>query len=129
MPILLATNINDTFNFGLMRIAEWVDDYQNYGSGWEFYHVEKIFIEVAQFSPPIGADHIPLFKDLAIKKGVVNPANDDDKYFQWAILAALHPAKDHVDRISNYKRYESELNFENISFPVQADEIILRRFE
>jgi hypothetical protein len=27
MPILPATNINDTFNFGLMKIAEWVDDY------------------------------------------------------------------------------------------------------
>ncbi|GBC15834.2 uncharacterized protein LOC111334103 [Rhizophagus irregularis DAOM 181602=DAOM 197198] len=25
------------------------------------------------------------------EKGVVNPANDDDKCFQWAILAALHP--------------------------------------
>jgi hypothetical protein len=46
MPILPATNINNTFNFRLMRIAEQVDDYQNYGSGWEFYHVEKIFIEV-----------------------------------------------------------------------------------
>jgi hypothetical protein len=129
MPILPVTNINDTFNFGLMRIAERVDDYQNYGSGWDFYYLEKIFIEVTQFQPPTGAGHILLPKDLAMKKGVVNPANDDDKCFQWAILAALHPAKDHVDRISNYKRYEAELNFENISFLVQADEIILRRFE
>jgi hypothetical protein len=46
MPILPATNINDTFNFGLMRIVEWIDGYQNYGSGWEFYHIEKIFVEV-----------------------------------------------------------------------------------
>jgi hypothetical protein len=64
-----------------------------------------------------------------MKKGVINPANDDDKCFQWAILAALHPAKNHVNRISNYKKYESKFNFENISFLVQADEIILRRFE
>jgi hypothetical protein len=54
MPILSATNINDTFNFELMRIAEWVDDYQNYGSGWKFYRVEKIFIEVTQFQPSTG---------------------------------------------------------------------------
>jgi hypothetical protein len=82
MPILPATNINDTFNFGLMRIAERVDDYQNYRSGWDFYRLEKIFIEVTQFQPPTGAGHIPLSKDLAMKKGVVNPANDDDKCFQ-----------------------------------------------
>jgi hypothetical protein len=92
MPILPATNINDTFNFGLMRIAEQVDDYQNYELGWDFYRLEKNFIEVTQFQPPTGAGHIPLPKDLAMKKGVVNPANDDDKCFQWAILAALYPA-------------------------------------
>jgi hypothetical protein len=49
MPILPATNINDTFIFRLMRIAERIDVYQNYGLGWDFYHVEKIFIEVTQF--------------------------------------------------------------------------------
>jgi hypothetical protein len=73
MPILPVTNINDTFNFGLMHIAERIDDYQNYGSDWEFYHVEKIFIEVTQFSPLTGAGYILLPKDLAMKKGVCKP--------------------------------------------------------
>ncbi|GET56481.1 uncharacterized protein LOC114537920 [Rhizophagus irregularis DAOM 181602=DAOM 197198] len=91
MPILPSTDINGTFNFALARIMQKVEDYVNYGSGWEFYRVEKIFIEISQFQPPTGAGHIPLPKDLATKKGVVNPANDDDKCFQWAILAALHP--------------------------------------
>jgi hypothetical protein len=112
MPILLTTNINDTFNFGLMRIAKRIDDYQNYGSDWDFYHAEKIFIEVTQFSPPTGASYILLPKDLAIKKEVVNSAND-----------ALHEVKDHPERVAHYKKYETELNFENISFPVQADEM------
>ncbi|PKY62756.1 hypothetical protein RhiirA4_489812, partial [Rhizophagus irregularis] len=96
---------------------------------WEFYRVEKIFIEISQFQPPTGAGHIPLPKDLATKKGVVNPANDDDKCFQWAILAALHPVEKNAERISKYKEYVNELNFKDIEFPVQADEVILRRFE
>ncbi|CAB4382040.1 unnamed protein product [Rhizophagus irregularis] len=106
-----------------------VEDYVNYGSGWKFYRVEKIFIEISQFQPPTGVGHIPLPKDLATKKGVVNPANDDDKCFQWAILAALHPVEKNAERISKYKEYVNELNFEGIKFPVQADEVILRRFE
>ena len=129
MPILPATNIDDTFNFGLMRIGERVDAYQNYGSGWEFYRVEQIFIEITQFQPPTGAGHIPLPKDLASKKGVVNPANNDSKCFQWAILMALHPVEKNAERIAQYQKYEKELNFKNIEFPVQADEIVLRRFE
>ncbi|CAB4416066.1 unnamed protein product [Rhizophagus irregularis] len=129
MPILLSTDINGTFNLALARIMQKVEDYVNYGSGWEFYRVEKIFIEISQFQPPTGAGHIPLPKDLATKKGVVNPANDDDKCFQWAILAALHPVEKNAERISKYKEYVNELNFEGIKFPVQADEVILRRFE
>ncbi|GBC54430.2 hypothetical protein RIR_jg40582.t1 [Rhizophagus irregularis DAOM 181602=DAOM 197198] len=129
MPILPSTDINGTFNFALARIMQKVEDYVNYGSGWEFYRVEKIFIEISQFQPPTGAGHIPLPKDLAMKKGVVNPANDDDKCFQWAILAALHPVEKNAERISKYKEYVNELNFEGIEFPVQADEVILRRFE
>ncbi|GET52572.1 hypothetical protein RIR_jg8933.t2 [Rhizophagus irregularis DAOM 181602=DAOM 197198] len=129
MPILPSTDINGTFNFALARIMQKVEDYVNYGSGWEFYRVEKIFIEISQFQPPTGAGHIPLPKDLATKKGVVNPANDDDKCFQWAILAALHPVEKNAERISKYKEYVNELNFKGIKFPVQADEVILRRFE
>ncbi|GET63893.1 hypothetical protein RIR_jg29813.t2 [Rhizophagus irregularis DAOM 181602=DAOM 197198] len=105
MPILPSTDINGTFNFALARIMQKVEDYVNYGSGWEFYRVEKIFIEISQFQPPTGAGHIPLPKDLATKKGVVNPANDDDKCFQWEILAALHPVEKNAERISKYKEY------------------------
>ena len=82
MPILPATDINGTFNFALARIMQKVESYTNYGSGWEFHRVEKVFIEISQFQPPTGAGHIPLPKDLAAKKGVVNPANDDNKCFQ-----------------------------------------------
>jgi hypothetical protein len=112
-----------------MCIAEKIDDYQNYGLGWKFYCVEKIFVEVTQFQPPTGASHIKLPKNLAIKKKVVNPANDNDKCFQWAVLVALHEVKDYSERVVHYKKYEGELNFKNISFLIQADEIILRRFE
>jgi hypothetical protein len=59
----------------------------------------------------------------------MNPANDNDKCFQWTVLMVLHEVKDHSERVVYYKKYKGELNFENISFLVQADEIILRRFE
>ncbi|UZO26640.1 uncharacterized protein OCT59_018854 [Rhizophagus irregularis] len=107
MPILPSTDINGTFNFALARIMQKVEDYVNYGSGSRIYTAQR----------------------SATKKGVVNPANDDDKCFQWAILAALHPVEKNAERISKYKEYVNELNFEGIEFPVQADEVILRRFE
>ena len=69
MPVLPSTNIDDTLTFGLMRLTEKIDTYSSRGSGWEFYRVEKVFIEVTQFMPPTGAGHIPLSADLSAKKG------------------------------------------------------------
>lgn len=43
--------------------------------------------------------------------------------FKWAILSALHPAKSNSQRLSNYKRYENELNFDGIEFPVSVKDI------
>src|SRR5437588_3585085 len=98
-------------------------------SDWEFYRVEKVFIEVSQFMPPTGAGHIPLSADISAKKKVVNSQNTDNECFRWAILSALHPAPHHPERIAQYKQYYDTLHFKDIEFPVQADEIVLQRFE
>ncbi|GFX51159.1 uncharacterized protein TNCV_2735101 [Trichonephila clavipes] len=47
----------------------------------------------------------------------------------WSILAALHPAGDHVDRVSKYKPFENELNFEGIEFPVKMEDRVINKFE
>ena len=49
--------------------------------------------------------------------------NKDDKCFMWAILSALHPAKDNAKRVSNYTPFENELNFNKIDFPVPPQQI------
>src|SRR2546421_1969505 len=69
MPVLPSTNIDDTPTFGLMRLTEKIDIYSSHRSGWKFYRVEKVFIEVTQFMPPTNVGHIPLLADLSTKKG------------------------------------------------------------
>ena len=78
---------------------------------------------------PTGAGYIFLSADLSAKKGVVNPQNKDNECFRWAILSALHLAPHHSERIVQYQKYYDTLNFKDIEFPVQADEIVLQRFE
>src|ERR1044071_8437501 len=129
MPVLPSTNIDNTLTFGLMHFTEKIDTYSSRGSGWEFYRVEKVFIEVTQFMPPTGESHISLSADLSAKKEVVNPQNKDNECFRWAILSALHPTPHHPERIAQYQQYYDTLNFKDIKFPVQADEIVLQRFE
>lgn len=39
----------------------------------------------------------------------------------------MHPANNNVERLSNYTRYEQELDFRGITFPVKLSQI--KRFE
>ena len=49
----------------------------------------------------------------------------DEKYFVWAILAALYlaPNPNHACRVSKYKDYERELNVDGFSFAMTVDKI------
>ena len=53
--------------------------------------------------------------------------NNDDKCFMWAVLSALHPAYKDACRVTKYKAFEGELNFNKIDFPVPPQQI--SRFE
>ncbi|CAB4408477.1 unnamed protein product [Rhizophagus irregularis] len=123
-----STDINGTFNLALAKNHAKSRGYVNYGSGGILSCRKNIHRNLTIPTTHRSRTHTTP-KDLPRKRGVVNPANDDDKCFQWAILAALHPVEKNAERISKYKEYVNELNFEDIKFPVQADEVILRRFE
>ena len=46
-----------------------------------------------------------------------NIKNNDNSCFIWSILASLHPCEiDRPNRVSNYKQYFSELNFQSFDF-------------
>ena len=47
----------------------------------------------------------------------------DQKCFKWAVLSCLHPASDHVDRLSNYTPYEKDLDDMGISYPVKITDV------
>ena len=43
--------------------------------------------------------------------------------FLFAILAKLHPARNHPERITHYWRFQNELNMKDIDFPVKITDI------
>ena len=54
---------------------------------------------------------------------MVNIKNDELECFKWSVLAALHPALKHAQRVTKYQDYKDELKFEGINFPVSIDKI------
>ena len=64
------------------------------------------------------------FQNLLRKKNAItNIKNEDDKCFLWSVLRYLHPVQKNGKRISDLKKYENDLNFKQINFPVKVKDI------
>ena len=74
-----------------------------------------------------GGSYIPLPNFIMRKKAIINMENKDDKCFLWSILPYLHPKEKHSTRINDLIKYENDLNFKEINFPVKVKDI--QKFE
>lgn len=80
-------------------------------------------VKTAAYQPLAASSYIPLPKKLASKKAVINIQNVDHKCLIWSVLAALHPAKHHPERVSHYLPFESELVMDGITFPTPLHQL------
>lgn len=94
-------------------------------SGWSIDQILKIEFNTVEFTPLLGSSYLPLPLKIAKKQAVLNIQNDDKKCFLWSVLAFLHSISysNHPARVSNYAKYEHELNTEGLDFPLPLSQI------
>ena len=80
------------------------------------------------YKPLRGETWIPLPKELADKKAIINMQNKDNKCFLWCVLRALNPKSDHPERLDKELMGKvNTLNMEGIDYPVSLKD--LNKFE
>ena len=89
------------------------------GSEFEFDGVNFLYYDFNKFSINRGGSCIDSPKWLKDKKSTINPKNNDDKCFQYAVTLALNLDKIKKDpqRVSKIKPFIEEYNWEDIDFP------------
>ena len=97
--------------------------YQKKGSGWYFKEIIRLEIHIVEYKPMKGGSYIPLPELIKKKNAITNIKNEDDKCFLWSVLRYLHPVQKNGERISDLKKYENDLNFKRINFPVKVKDI------
>ena len=97
--------------------------YQKKGSGWYFKEVIRLEIHIVEYKPMRGGSYIPLPKFIQKTNAIINIKNEDDKCFLWSVLRYLHPKEIHGERLTDLKKYENDLNFKGIDFPVKVKDI------
>ena len=97
--------------------------YQKKGTGWYFKEVISLEIHIVEYKPMRGSSFIPLPNFIKKKNAIINIKNEDDKCFLWSVLRYLHPKEIHGERLTDLKKYENDLNFKGIDFPVKVKDI------
>ena len=101
--------------------------FQSGGSGWRLYSIIKLELHTTRYNPLRGETWIPLPKELANKKAIINMQNKD-KCFLWCVLRALNPKDNHPERVDKeLKEKENILNMEGTEYPVSLKD--LNKFE
>ena len=125
---LEGTNVNDLYQEMTDKILEGIAKYNKGGSNFILKQILSLEIHTVQYEPLGGSSYIELPESLAKKKAIINLKNTDNKCFMWAVTRALHPAKDHSERIDpKLIKASEELNWDGITFPVDLKHI--DRFE
>ena len=82
-------------------------------------------IDFHQLNLTRGSSYVPLPKWLANKNAIINPLNEDQECFKWAVIAASPWEKigKNPQRVFNLKKYELDFDWSGIKFPVSVKDI------
>ena len=89
------------------------------GSDFEFDGVNFLYYDFNKTCINRGGSYIDSPKWLKDKKSTINPKNNDDKCFQYAVTLALNLDNIHnnPERVSKIKPFIEKYNWEDIDFP------------
>ena len=71
------------------------------------------------------SSYLPLPDWIEKKKAIINPQNDDEECFKWAVITALKWAdsKFHSEHVSNLRKFVDNYDWSGLEFPVSIKDI------
>ena len=112
--------VTELFNSLLHRYQETLENKME-GSRFVFDYVNFLDIKFNPVHLIRGRSCIPSPNQIKSEKATINPKNDDNECFKYAIAVALNHTEisNHLERISNVKKQTHKYNWNNINFPSQ----------
>ncbi|KAF4532661.1 hypothetical protein B566_EDAN002896 [Ephemera danica] len=123
--IYYATSLEDFFDKSLLKLMQEIDDHEGKQSGWTQDEVKSIEVRVNKYQPLKASSYLALPKHIAGTHAVINPQNEDQQCFKWAILAEF--VDNHANRIERLRPFEQSFNWTNINFPTSIKDV--KKFE
>jgi len=80
-------------------------------------------LKFARYNPLGGSSYLQTPVTIVEKQAIVNVQNKDESCFLYSVLAALHPANDHVSIPYKHMQYLFELKIDGLEFPLKVYDI------
>ena len=113
----------ELFESLLQKYQEGLEE-KMWGSEFVFDSADLLHYDLHKLSLNRGGSYIDSPKWSKNKKATINPKNNDDKCFQYAIAAVLSykQIKSHAERISNIKPFIDQYSWKEIDFPSHKED-------
>ncbi|KAJ8928339.1 hypothetical protein NQ314_019109 [Rhamnusium bicolor] len=121
--VTISRSLDEIYSHFYNVLKTKSEEFEEQDSGWSLLTLLFLEINMLKYNPMRASSFIPLPPDIYCRKAIVNVKNFDLMCFKWACLSALHPSLNNPDRIANYEPYSNELNFNDISFPMELKNI------
>ena len=124
--LLRASQIPEMLQSSTAKMNESFDEFLRDGSGWILESIDYLRLYTAEYAPMHGNRYIPTPKAIVGKRAIVNIHNEDDKCFEYAIIASQHYKE--IDQIQasrpgQYTKWIGKYNFDGCSMPVKIDDV------
>ena len=123
--IFQSSDLNEIVNEMFAHMRTQIENPALRDNGFRFNEILFLNVNLHQLNLTGGRSHLPLPDWIATKTAVINPKNEDNECFKWAVTAALHheEVKSHPERLSNIKQYVNNYNWSGLKFPVAINKI------
>ena len=92
-------------------------------SRFRFDQVLFLDINFHQLNLTRGSSYPPLPDWLARKRAIINPQNEDEECFKWAVIAAERVGMKDPQRISNLRKFSNNYDWSGLKFPMATKDI------
>ena len=123
------SDLDETVNEMIAHMKRQIENPALLNSKFVFDEVLFTNVDFDQLNLMRGSSYLPLPNWLACKKAIINPKNEDQECFKWAVIVASRweEINNNPERISKLVRFEANFDWSGMEFPVSVKDI--KKFE
>ena len=123
--IYKLSNLDEIVGEMIKHMKEQIKNPALLNSRFVFDEVLFTNVDFHQLNLMRGSSYLPLPNWLAHKKAIINPKNEDQECFKWAVITASkwEEMNNNPERISKFKRFEKDFDWSGIGVLVSIKDI------